>query len=52
VVGYLISTRGIQDKIAEDLQGLNYKFQTKGLSAHPNFTAWIRASVAEQTAGL
>ncbi len=52
VVGYLISTRGIQDKIAEDLKGLNYKFQTKGLSAHPNFTAWIRASVAEQTAGL
>jgi sirohydrochlorin cobaltochelatase len=52
VVGYLISTRGIQDKIAEDLKGLNYKLQTKGLSAHPNFTAWIRASVAEQTAGL
>jgi sirohydrochlorin cobaltochelatase len=52
VVGYLISTRGIQDKIAEDLTGLSYKFQTKGLSAHPNFTAWIRASVAEQTAGL
>lgn len=52
VVGYLISTRGIQDKIAADLKGLTYKFQTKGLSAHPNFTAWIRASVAEQTAGM
>jgi hypothetical protein len=52
VVGYLISTRGIQDKIKEDLAGLSYKFQTKGLSAHPNFTAWIRASVAEQEAGL
>jgi sirohydrochlorin cobaltochelatase len=52
VVGYLISTRGIQDKIAEDLTGLSYKFQTKGLSAHPNFTAWIRTSVTEQTAGL
>ncbi|MDX2144049.1 MAG: hypothetical protein SFV19_11885 [Rhodospirillaceae bacterium] len=51
VVGYLISTRGIQDKIAEDLKGLTYKFQTKGLSAHPNFTGWIRASVTEQIAG-
>ncbi len=52
VVGYLISTRGIQDKIKEDLKGLNYKFQTKGLSAHPNFTAWIRATVSEQEAKL
>jgi hypothetical protein len=50
VVGYLISTRGIQDKIKEDLAGLDYKFQTKGLSAHPNFTGWIRASVDEQIA--
>jgi hypothetical protein len=50
VVGYLISTRGIQDKIKQDLAGLDYKFQTKGLSAHANFTGWIRASVAEQTA--
>jgi len=52
VVGYLISTRGIQDKIKQDLTGLDFKFQTKGMSAHPNFTAWIRATVAEQTAGL
>ncbi len=52
VVGYLISTRGIQDKIKKDLEGLDYKFQTKGLSAHPNFTAWIRATVSEQEAKL
>jgi sirohydrochlorin ferrochelatase len=52
VIGYLISTRGIQDKIKEDLKGLDYKFQTKGISAHPNFTAWIRATVAEQEAKL
>jgi hypothetical protein len=52
VVGYLISTRGIQDKVKKDLSGLDYKFQTKGLSAHPNFTAWIRATVAEQDAKL
>jgi sirohydrochlorin ferrochelatase len=52
IVGYLISTRGIQDKIKEDLAGLTYKFQTKGMSAHGNFTAWIRASVAEQLAGM
>ncbi|MBL8642529.1 MAG: hypothetical protein JNK21_01240 [Rhodospirillaceae bacterium] len=52
VVGYLISTRGIQDKVKEDLTGLTYKFQTKGLSAHPNFTAWVRATVSEQEAKL
>lgn len=52
VVGYLISTRGIQDKIAEDLKGLTYKFQAKGISAHPNFTGWIRATVDEQGARL
>ena len=52
IVGYLISTRGIQDKIKNDLAGLDYKFQTKGLSAHGNFTKWIRASVTEQLAGM
>lgn len=50
IVGYLISTRGIQYKVDEDLKGLKYKFHTKGISAHPNFTGWIRASVSEQTA--
>ncbi|MBM3512714.1 MAG: hypothetical protein FJX59_03255 [Alphaproteobacteria bacterium] len=52
IVGYLISTRGIQDKIKEDLAGLEYVFQTKGMSAHPNFTKWIRQSVDEQIAQL
>lgn len=52
VVGYLISTRGIQHKIDEDLKGLKYTFQTKGISAHPNFTAWIRTTVDEQLAKL
>ncbi|MCB2107687.1 MAG: hypothetical protein KDE14_08315 [Rhodobacteraceae bacterium] len=52
IVGYLISTRGIQYKINNDLAGLDYKFQTKGLSAHGNFTKWIRATVDEQLAGM
>ena len=52
IIGYLISTRGIQDKIKEDLTGLDYVFQTKGMSAHPNFTKWVRQSVSEQIAAL
>lgn len=52
IVGYLISTRGIQDKIKEDLSGLEYVFQTKGMSAHPNFTKWVRQSVDEQITKL
>jgi sirohydrochlorin cobaltochelatase len=52
IVGYLISTRGIQEKIEKDLAGLSYQFQSKGMSAHPNFTKWVRQSVTEQIASL
>jgi sirohydrochlorin ferrochelatase len=52
IVGFLMSTRGIQGKIVEDLEGLPYKFQSKGITAHPNFTEWLRAIVAEQVKEL
>ena len=47
VVGYLLSTRGIQANIANDFEGLNYTFNEKGLSSNPKFTRWIEAGVRE-----
>lgn len=45
IVGYLMSTRGIQWKFKEDLKGLDYTLQTKGISSHPLFAQWIELSV-------
>lgn len=47
VVGYLLSTRGIQANIAKDFEGLTYKFNEKGLSSNPKFVKWIEAGVQE-----
>jgi hypothetical protein len=47
IVGYLLSTRGIQANIGKDFEGLDYTFNEKGLSSHPNFAKWIEAGVAE-----
>ena len=45
IVGYLMSTRGIQYKFKEDLKGLDYTLQRKGISSHPLFARWIELSV-------
>ena len=50
MVGYLLSTRGIQHKIPEDFAGLDFTFNEKGLSAHPDFAKWVEANALE-TAG-
>lgn len=47
VVGYLLSTRGIQANIAKDFEGLKYTFNEKGLSSNPKFIKWIEAGVQE-----
>lgn len=47
VVGYLLSTRGIQHNIVKDFEGLTYKFNEKGLSSNPKFVEWIEAGVQE-----
>jgi len=52
VVGDLVSTRGIQHKIPVDLKNLEYKFQTKGVSQHKNFIAWIAAATEEAAAAI
>ena len=44
MVGYLLSTRGIQHKIPVDFEGLEFTFNEKGLSAHPDFAAWVEAN--------
>ncbi len=50
MVGYLLSTRGIQHKIPVDFAGLEFTFNEKGLSAHPDFANWVEANALE-TAG-
>jgi hypothetical protein len=45
VVSNLLGTRTIQPKIREDLKGLDYRFNTKGISQHPTFIKWIEETV-------
>ena len=52
VVGYLLSTRGVQHKIATDFEGLTYTFNEKGLSSNPNFVKWIEAGVTEYAGNM
>ena len=52
VVTNLIGTRTIQSKLRKDLQGLEYKFNKKGLVAHSNFMKWMGETIREQLRGL
>jgi hypothetical protein len=45
VVTNLIGARTIQPKLRADLKGLDYKFNPKGISQHPNFIEWIGEAV-------
>ena len=45
VVTNLLATRSIQSQIRQDLTGLDYKFNAKGLTQHPNFQRWVQESV-------
>lgn len=47
MVGYLLSTRGIQHKIPDDFAGLDFTFNEKGLSSHPDFSKWIETNALE-----
>ncbi len=49
IVGFLLGTAGIQPKIEADLEGIDYKFNANGMSAHPKFATWIQESVREAT---
>ena len=48
VVTNLMATRSIQAKLRSDLKGLDFEFNAKGLSAHPNFMKWMSEAVREE----
>jgi 16S rRNA U1498 N3-methylase RsmE len=47
VVPYVINAKGLQPKLQKDLEGLEYHFEEKGLSDHPDFLKWIEKRVKE-----
>ncbi len=48
IVTNLIGARTIQAKLRDDLQGLDYKFNAKGLVQHDNFKKWMAAGIKKQ----
>jgi sirohydrochlorin ferrochelatase len=45
VVTNLVSPRSIQAKLRDDLKGLDYKFNAKGVVQHDNFVRWLNEGV-------
>jgi len=45
MVSNLMSGKGIQRSIQKDFDGLDYKFNSKGLLTHPYFKEWIFDSI-------
>ncbi len=45
VVTNLLATRTIQNQIRDDLAGLEFEFNPKGMSQHSNFVKWIQETV-------
>jgi sirohydrochlorin ferrochelatase len=52
VVTNLLGTRMVQSSLRRDLQGLQYRFNSKGLVEHDNFVEWINLSVNENVEAL
>ncbi len=48
VVTNLISARSIQAKLREDLKGLDYRFNNKGIVQHANFMKWMGEEIRHQ----
>ena len=49
MVSNLMSGKGIQKKIEEDFEGIDYTFNSKGLLTHPYYIDWIKESIANHT---
>ena len=49
VVGFLMTSRGIQARLEADLDGLDYTLNEKGLSQHPKYADWFAAVVEENS---
>ena len=45
VLGYVLESHGLQPKIQEDLRGLKFTFNTKGLIEHEKMQQWIADTV-------
>ena len=52
IITNLLGTRTVQSGLRRDLNGLEYRFNSKGLIEHDNFIRWIEESVAGVAAGL
>lgn len=52
IITNLLGTRTVQSSLRRDLNGLDYRFNRKGLIEHDNFIKWIEESVAGVAAGL
>lgn len=48
VVTNLIGARTVQAKLREDLKGLDYKFNNKGIAQHDNFMKWMGEAVRSE----
>lgn len=48
VVTNLIGTRTIQSKLRKDLEGLDYRFNAKGIVAHSSFMKWMGETIREE----
>jgi sirohydrochlorin ferrochelatase len=48
VVTNLIGARSIQAKLRDDLKGLDFKFNSKGIAQHPNFMKWMMEGVRNE----
>ena len=52
VISPAVSADGLQHHIKQDLRGIDYIFNEKGLSQHPKFSEWVMKTVRAQVAGL
>lgn len=48
IVTNLIGARTIQAKLREDLKGLDYKFNAKGIVQHDNFMKWMGTAITKE----
>jgi sirohydrochlorin cobaltochelatase len=51
IVTNLIAARGIQAKLRNDLKGLDFKFNAKGIVQHANFMKWMSMGISNAFEG-
>jgi len=52
VVAIAAASHGVQTHITQDLRGLNYTFNDKGMSEHPKYLQWMESVIDETIASL